>query len=627
MLSTHFAIRSGSALQIVTAPVLSLLLLAAAGPAAADGTATWLQGQKLLPSVPSQYDTFSNAVIQSGASAFIGAPGTTANGLDHSGLAYVYANNGGTWTLVQTLAPNAPVAGAQFGNSLATDGTHLFVGAASADNYAGTVYVFTLVGGVWTQTQQLFASDGGAAQEFGNYIVYDNGQFIITANKPNSSGPGEAYVFTDNGGTWTEIQHFGASNGSTNNYFGDQAAAEGNTLVITAHGVNGDQGAAYVFTNSGGVWSQTQELSPTDSGGGTDYGSSVFLMGGALFIGATDNENGNLGKVYVYANTGGVWQQTQELRAADGTGSRDSFGGAVAAVDNTLLVGAANAVVGGNSSQGAVYVFDGTSGTWMQSVKLSASDGQTNDNFGGTVSFDGTIALVGTPNVKADGVDIGAEYVFSPADLGLALDAPAVVAPRASFTASAILTNDATSVSPALAVVLPTPANATLLSATSGQGTCALVSGTATCTFSGLPANGGMATVAVTLQAGDVTGAVIDTSASLVAATPALTADATTTVEVVVTANPGTLSTQGDGWVNGMLTASNTAGTPTNFFIVDKPAHGTVVLTDASTGAFRYRADPSYQGRDSFTFAVTASGGNSAPATVSIIVKLRSHRP
>jgi cyclophilin family peptidyl-prolyl cis-trans isomerase len=66
---------------------------------------------------------------------------------------------------------------------------------------------------------------------------------------------------------------------------------------------------------------------------------------------------------------------------------------------------------------------------------------------------------------------------------------------------------------------------------------------------------------------------------------------------------------------------------PLSYAIAAQPAHGTVSNFNASTGTFTYTPDPGYQGTDTFSYDVTASGpdttapaATSNPATVSVDV-------
>jgi alpha-tubulin suppressor-like RCC1 family protein len=77
--------------------------------------------------------------------------------------------------------------------------------------------------------------------------------------------------------------------------------------------------------------------------------------------------------------------------------------------------------------------------------------------------------------------------------------------------------------------------------------------------------------------------------------------------------------------VSGTLSAAGISGTPT-YSIVSQPAKGTVTITNAATGAFTYTASGSGNGRDSFTFKVHDTTGDSAAQTVYLTVSPKGHR-
>ncbi len=114
-----------------------------------------------------------------------------------------------------------------------------------------------------------------------------------------------------------------------------------------------------------------------------------------------------------------VWVQ-QEVTASNGAAS-DAFGDSVALsfFGNTALVGADDKTVGGNSQQGAAYVYTLANGIWSQAAELTAADGAANDHFGNSVvlSSHGKIALVGSYTKIVNGHNYqGAAYVFTTTD-------------------------------------------------------------------------------------------------------------------------------------------------------------------------------------------------------------------
>ena len=78
-----------------------------------------------------------------------------------------------------------------------------------------------------------------------------------------------------------------------------------------------------------------------------------------------------------------------KLTANDGA-SFDNFGGSVSIDGDTVVIGA----IGDQS--GSAYVFVRSNDVWSEQQKLTASDGGSNDRFGHSVSIDDDTAVIGT---------------------------------------------------------------------------------------------------------------------------------------------------------------------------------------------------------------------------------------
>jgi len=99
-----------------------------------------------------------------------------------------------------------------------------------------------------------------------------------------------------------------------------------------------------------------------------------------------------------------------KLTASDGE-ENDNFGYSVAADGSRAVLGAWGDDDNGSFS-GSAYVFGEVAGTWQQLAKLTASNGQANDWFGYGVSISADTALVGSPFHDDGTPDGGAAYVF-----------------------------------------------------------------------------------------------------------------------------------------------------------------------------------------------------------------------
>jgi hypothetical protein len=298
-----------------------------------------------------------------------------------------------------------------FGSAAALNGSTALLGADGDNSFQGAAYLFTKSNGSWSQGQKLTASDGLAGDEFGYRVVLANDTLLVgafTATVGGNTSQGAAYLFTESNGTWSESQKLTASDGGLFDNFGASVALDGSTLVVGANGAtvggNAAQGALYVFTESNGTWTQTQKLTANDGAAYDNFGLSVALKGSTILVGSPQAAIGGhagQGALYVFAESNGTWTQVQKLTASDGA-ANSSFGESVALNGSTALIGANNATVNGHSFQGAAYIFSESNGTWSQVQKLTASDGAANSNFGSAVSLNGSTALIG-----ADGSTVG----------------------------------------------------------------------------------------------------------------------------------------------------------------------------------------------------------------------------
>jgi hypothetical protein len=144
--------------------------------------------------------------------------------------------------------------------------------------------------------------------------------------------------------------------GSAKQGYSVALSADGNTAIVGGHNDNGGSGAAWVYTRSAGVWTQQgSKLVGTGAVGGAFQGYSVALSadGNTAIVGGYA-DNGDTGAAWVYTRSGGVW--TQEGSKLVGTGA---VGSANQGVSVALSGDGNTAIVGGpgdNGGSGAARV-------------------------------------------------------------------------------------------------------------------------------------------------------------------------------------------------------------------------------------------------------------------------------
>jgi hypothetical protein len=298
-----------------------------------------------------------------------------------------------------------------------------FTATVNGNTSQGAAYVFTNSNNTWSESQKLTANDGGLFDNFGAAVALDGATLVVAANGATVGGnpaQGAVYVFTESNGTWTQTQKLTANDGAAYDNFGLSVALQGTTVLVgsprAAVGSNAAQGAVYVFTESNGTWTQTQKLTASDGAANDSFGQSVAIRVSTALVGAYNaSVNGQVGQgaAYIFTNSNGTWSETQKLTANDGAANAN-FGNAVALDSTHALIGADVSTVGSNTSQGKAYLFNESNGNWSQSATLVASDGATDDFFGAALTLDGPTLLVSTPHPTIGGNTYqGAAYFYT----------------------------------------------------------------------------------------------------------------------------------------------------------------------------------------------------------------------
>jgi hypothetical protein len=420
-------------------------------------------------------DTTITCITPAGSTGAASVVVTAPGGSNTPNTLFTYTGTGPLAALEAYLKSGNTEAEDLLGYSVAISGDTAVIGAPyedsnatgvngnQADNsalYSGAAYVFTRGAGGWTQQAYLKASNTEAEDFFGISVAVSGDTVIIGASGESSNATGvngnqadnstissgAAYVFVRSGSTWTQQAYLKASNTEAGDSFGSSVAVSGDTAVIVAGGedsnatgVGGNQtdnsagtsGAAYVFTRSGGTWTQQAYLKASNTGSDDQFGNSVAVSGNTVVIGApyeasaatgvggdqADNSAPFSGATYVFSRRGSTWTQQAYLKASN-TGWNDEFGRSVAVSGDTVVIGApyedSNATsVNGNQGDnslgfaGAAYVFTRSGSTWTQQAYLKASNTGAGDVFGSKVAVSGDTAVIGASGEYSNATGVG----------------------------------------------------------------------------------------------------------------------------------------------------------------------------------------------------------------------------
>jgi hypothetical protein len=285
----------------------------------------------------------------------------------------------------------------RFGSAVAISGDTIIVGAPSLPEgpkaLPGVAYVYSRQGGTWTQQARLVPADSAIGDSFGWAVALAGDTAVITA----PSGTGAAYVYSRSGTLWSLQAKLQPDAGTVGGHFGAAVALSGDTIVIGAPRQDSDRGAAYVYTRSGTGWQRQARILAVDGEPDDAFGMSVALSGDTALIGAAFDIVGAIqgqGSAYVYTRNGTVWTPQARLTAQDG-GLLDQFGRTVALAGDTALVSAPGAVSGGGLIAPKVYVYTRRGGDWAQQAQLQVPGGSNQAGFTPSIALSGNTALIG----------------------------------------------------------------------------------------------------------------------------------------------------------------------------------------------------------------------------------------
>ncbi len=375
---------------------------------------------KLLAGDAQANDQFGGAVATDGTTLVIGAEQDDDRG-DGAGAAYVYEQVGGAWTQAAKLRASDGDSGDNFGHAVAVSGDTILVGAYQDEEKgatAGAVYVFRRVGGFWSETQKLLASDGGPGDRFGSAVSLDGGLAVVGASTDDGVAPdsGSAYVFEYLAGTWVQQVRLDADDGQNSDQAGAAVLVRGETALVGslfADGVAANSGAVYVHQRESGTWAQTAKITASDGEPLARFGRAISFDGSTLVVGARDASGGGIaaGAAYSFEPSAGTWNETGILTLPvpqDEAG----FGSSVAVQGGLVVVGAYRADSGGLNS-GAARLFIRVGGVWTDAGELLGATTAAGEQFGWAAALAGTTLAIGAPFDDDADVSAGSVYVFA----------------------------------------------------------------------------------------------------------------------------------------------------------------------------------------------------------------------
>ncbi|MGH8653502.1 MAG: hypothetical protein ACREYE_15650 [Gammaproteobacteria bacterium] len=260
----------------------------------------------------------------------------------------MYVRTGGVWVLRQTLSIGDCGVNRSFGSfgsvALSADGKVALLGRPAREVDPGHAYVFVRKGGKFVpqppftvfvdidfeQGSPIFSSGGEPG--FGRSVALsDDGTRMLIGGNDFSGGSAPVYVFKRSGAKWTELQKLTPPTGVT--FDPIALAADGKTALIGAP----SSLQAYVFVRRG-VHLRLRQILTGPALNGFGRSVSITADGRRLLVGAPAGTDA-AAAAYVFRESGGIWTLRQTLTPSE---TETGFGSSVAISSkggNAALVG------------------------------------------------------------------------------------------------------------------------------------------------------------------------------------------------------------------------------------------------------------------------------------------------
>lgn len=259
------------------------------------------------------------------------------------------------------------------------------------------------------QQQQLQASGGMPLDLFGWTVSLSADGHTALVGAPGRI-VGAAYVFAEHGGKWSQQQELDSPAGPVQDSYGWSVALAGGgaTALVGAYSGDGLNGIVYSYTRQAGGYVLDGQITAPDGIAGDSFGASVSLsgLGNVALIGAP-NHNAEKGAAYAFVRGAGSWSEQREFQDPFASGEAYGFAVSEAADGLTGAVGAPLA----DSAQGAAYI---VSELGSSQQRLVATATPATSLFGLSVSIDALAGrvLIGSPSAN---LGEGAAFVFDKA--------------------------------------------------------------------------------------------------------------------------------------------------------------------------------------------------------------------
>ncbi len=371
-------------------------------------TTTGLAGTTFFSPTPASFDFFGQSVAASNGLLAVGTVLDDSDALDAGSVQIFDTQNSNL--LVSITNPTA-AAGDNFGVSVALDNDLLVVGAHrdDADGIdSGIAYIFNAITGGLLHT--LSNPSPNDQDNFGVSVAIDGMHVVVGAPGDDTDAVDNGAVYLFDAATGAFVRSFPNPSPDDFDEFGRAVSVSGELVVAGARFDDTqaqNSGAAYVFDASDGslVSSLIDPFALEDD----LFGESVSIAGTTVAVGVPRKDSGAVDAGVVNLFSALTGEHLHAIGSPIPTVG-GFFGAALSMTDDLLTVGSSREDTTVTKA-GAAYLFDTSTGTYIQ--RLVHPDPRSFDNFGFSITANEDIVAVGAPLVDGTTLDRGAVFTFA----------------------------------------------------------------------------------------------------------------------------------------------------------------------------------------------------------------------
>ena len=329
---------------------------------AQDGSGSWEKTQRIESPSGEMGDRFGIRLASQDGLLLVSAT-RVENG---TGTVYMFQNDDGTWNPAGELQTDDRSPADSLGSGLAIDGDWIMVGTIAQNGGRGAAYAFRRDGDGWVQHSRMAPATLSPEDRFGSTIAVNGDHMMITAaSADDDQGAVYAYEYDEATDEWTPMGPLQAPLVNAQAAYGSDIVIDGDIALVGSPGNIVGIGSVMAYGFVEGQWELGTMLIPYEAAAQTGFGGTIAFDGETALIGAATANFGE-GRMFAYTLDPETLEWSSVTKVVSGAPTQELFAATVAMGDG-LAVGSAP---GADNDTGAAWVLEWSEDGWSPTGRI-----------------------------------------------------------------------------------------------------------------------------------------------------------------------------------------------------------------------------------------------------------------